>query len=169
MKFCRLENYSCQGKTPTSDLTACLAPSSNLFCVSHSPPPPPHPILHSYFTNFLSFMWKTTYVWHELFSLSRSGEQPLNVLVCSLWETTLQGMRLNHITQLFCFSIRERFYFLIALKFSWTLASKRHIHCWSVTAINISSPIPSSQERGINQLSVLLYLWVNEWKSHCSL
>lgn len=50
-------------------------------------------------------------------------------------------------TQLLCFSITERLYFLIALKFSWTAASKRHIHCWSVTAINISSPIPSSRER----------------------
>lgn len=35
-----------------------------------------------------------------------------------------------------------------------------------MTAINISSPIPSCEDIGLKQLSVLLYLWLNEWKSH---
>lgn len=171
MKFCRLENYSCQENTPTSDLTALAwllfltcSLSYTASCLSH-------------FTYFLSFISNTKYVWHELLktgvgniSLTCSRKQSLNLLVCPfLQQNTGRNEAKSYHTQLFCFSIMERFYFLIALKFGWTIASKRHIHCWSVTAINISSPIPSSQERGINQLSVLLYLWVNEWKSHCSL
>lgn len=51
MKFCGLENYSCQGKTPTSDLTACLAPLFSFFFLTCS-------VSHNLYFHFnICLMW----------------------------------------------------------------------------------------------------------------
>lgn len=164
MKFCRLENYSCQEKTPTSDLTARLAPIPTC-SLSHKACMLSFPLIQNMWDmNFQKLGW-------EILSLLRATTHFPYIYYLFFLNKTFSGRNKvkSYRTQLFCFSITEQLYFLFALKFSWTVASKRHIHCCSMTVINISSPIPSSKERGINQLSVLLYLWLNEWKSHCSL
>lgn len=116
MKFCRLENYSCQGTTPTSHLTA--APGSQPQPALCQPPLRSPPSL--FLTQRISDVnfCKRAQAWESIPPPPPPRETLAKFrLVCPFLRTkTLRGTKLNHIARScfasFFFPIVARLHFL---------------------------------------------------------